>query len=107
MTRQELNNVLQEEAKKLLPEVTVTLRFDPPVYGTCTVIHFKNTPKGSYKHEFKYKNHTCACEYEAIKGLDRENLIKEIVEPVVKVLKILEMKASIGEDKYLELTEEE
>ena len=102
MTRQELNDILQEEAAKLLPKVTVTLRFEPPVYGICNIV-----PEGSYKHEFKYKNHTCAYEYEAIKGFAREQLVKEIVEPAVKVLKTMEMKESLGNDKYLELTEEE
>lgn len=87
MTKQELNDILQEEAMKLLPEVKVTLLCDPPVYGVCNII-----PKDSYKHEFKYKNQVCIYKYEAIKGIAREQLVKEIVEPAVKILKIMEMK---------------
>lgn len=87
MTKQELNDILQEEAAKLLAEVEVTLKFDPPVYGMCNII-----PKGSYKYEFKYKNHACIYEYEALKEFDREQLVKEIVEPAVKVLKTMEMR---------------
>lgn len=97
---QELNDILQEEAKNLLPDVKVTLQFDPPVYGTCTVIRFRNTPDGSYKHVFNFKNHTCVYEDEAIKDLDREQLVKEIVEPAVKVLKTMEMRECLK----LELT---
>ena len=98
MTKEELNDILQEEAKKLLAEVTVTLKFDPPVYGMCNII-----PKGSYKYEFKYKNHSCIYEYEALKEFDREQLVKEIVEPAVKVLKTMEMRECLK----LELTGKE
>lgn len=95
---QELNDILQEEAKKLLPDVKVTLRYEPPVYGICNIV-----PEGSYKHEFKYKNHNCVYEDETIKDLDREQLVKEIVEPAVKVLKTMEMKSCLK----LELTGKE
>lgn len=98
MTRQKLNDILQEEVTKLLPDVKVTLRYEPPVYDICNIV-----PKGEYKYVFEYKNHTCVYEYEAIKDLDREQLVKEIVEPVVKVLKAMEMKLCLK----LELTGKE
>ena len=95
MTEQEANDILQEEANKLLPKVKVTLLCEPPEYGICNII-----PECTYKHEFKYKNHTCVYEYESIKDFDREHLIREIVEPAVKVLK--------NSQKYtLELTRKE
>lgn len=88
MNKQEINDILQEEATKLLPEVKVTLECEPPNYSIFQII-----PKETYKHVFKYKNYVNKYEYEEIKELDRGHLIKEIVEPALKDLLIQETKS--------------
>lgn len=87
MTREEVNNIMQEEATRLLPGVKVSLLWNPIIYGVCNI-----DSDSYYSHEFKYKDYVCIYKYNAVKGFDRIQLLEEIVLPTVKALKAMEMK---------------